>query len=83
MNQITIHNLDEKVLLRLKELAWQSGQGLEDYLRCLLTDVANPRNRRELRCFFDTIAGQSEAYPEIQTAEVVTMAGWVSAPTEP
>ncbi len=41
MNQITIYGFDDKMLRRLKELAWQNGEGFEDCLRRLLTEAAD------------------------------------------
>ena len=39
MNQITIRNLDDAVVQRLKQLAWQEGVPLEESLRRLLVDA--------------------------------------------
>ena len=40
MNDITIPNLDDAILQRLKQRAWQSGLPLEESLRRLLMDAA-------------------------------------------
>jgi plasmid stability protein len=40
MNQITIPNLDDRVVQRLKQMAWQEGLPLEESLRRLLVDAA-------------------------------------------
>jgi len=46
MHQITIRNLDDAVVQRLKQLAWENGLPLEETLRRLLAD-ASYRNHRE------------------------------------
>ena len=46
MHQITIRNLDDAVVQRLKQLAWEDGLPLEETLRRLLADASN-RNRRD------------------------------------
>ena len=43
MNQITIPNLDDRVVQRLKQMAWQEGLPLEESLRRLLVDAALPK----------------------------------------
>ena len=48
MNHVTIQNLDDKILLRLKEIAWHSGQAFEEFLRQVLTDAAAPQTSGEL-----------------------------------
>ena len=49
MNHITIQNLDDKVLLRLKEIAWHSGQTFEEFLRRVLIDAATRQTQEEFR----------------------------------
>jgi plasmid stability protein len=54
MNQITIRNLDDAVVQRLKQLAWQEGVPLEESLRRLLVgatlvDAARLRPRTRIR----------------------------------
>ena len=49
MNHVTIQNLDDKILLRLKEIAWHSGQPFEEFLRQVLADAAAPQTSGELR----------------------------------
>ena len=39
MNQITIRNLDEPVVLRLKQFAFEEGVPLEETLRRVLSDA--------------------------------------------
>ena len=39
MNEITIRNLDDQLLRRLKQWAWQRGLPLEDSLRLLLVEA--------------------------------------------
>ena len=49
MNHVTIQDLDDKILLRLKEIAWHRGQSFEEFLRQVLTDAAAPQTSGELR----------------------------------
>ena len=39
MNEITIRNLDDNLMRRLKQWAWQKGLPLEESLRLLLADA--------------------------------------------
>ena len=43
MEEITIRNLDEGIVRRLRTIAWNEGVPLEDVLRRALTDVTQIR----------------------------------------
>ena len=43
---ITIPNVDDAIIQRLKQLAWQEGISFEDSLRRLLAEAAYQRNAR-------------------------------------
>lgn len=48
MNQITIRNIDDAVVSRLRQLAWQEGVPLEESLRRLLIEsTRRPKFRAE------------------------------------
>ena len=47
MNEITIRNLDDNLLRRLKQWAWQRGLPLEDSLRLLLIEATRKAGRVE------------------------------------
>ncbi len=49
MNQITIRNLDDAVVQRLRQLAWQEGVPLEESLRRLLVDATRARQRYRVK----------------------------------
>jgi plasmid stability protein len=46
MNQIVIRNLDDEILQRLKQLAWQDGMPPEEMARGLLIDAVRSRAAR-------------------------------------
>jgi plasmid stability protein len=46
MNQIVIRNLDDEILQRLKQLAWQDGRRPEEMARGLLTEAVRSRAAR-------------------------------------
>ena len=43
MEEITIRNLDEDIVRRLRAIAWQEGVPLEEALRRVLADVTQTR----------------------------------------
>ena len=43
MNQIVIRNLDDEILRRLKQIAWQEGRPPEDMARRLFVDAVIAR----------------------------------------
>jgi plasmid stability protein len=46
MNQIIIRNLDDMVVQRLKQLAWQDGKRFEEMARYLLIEAVRARSAR-------------------------------------
>ena len=46
MNQIVIRNLDDEILQRLKQLAWQDGRPPEEMARGLLIEAVRSRAAR-------------------------------------
>ena len=46
MNQIVIRNLDDIIIQRLKQLAWQDGRPYEDMARRLLVEAVRSRAAR-------------------------------------
>jgi plasmid stability protein len=46
MNQIVIRNLDDIIIQRLKQLAWQDGRPFEDMARRLLVEAVRSRAAR-------------------------------------
>ena len=50
MNQIVVRNLDDEILQRLKQIAWQEGRPPEEMARHLLVEAVRTRSaRRTLR----------------------------------
>ena len=56
MNQIVIRNLDDEILQRLKQIAWQEGRPPEEMARQLLIDVVRTRSARRTVHQFDDCA---------------------------
>jgi plasmid stability protein len=46
MNQIVIRNLDDEILQRLKQIAWQEGRPPEEMARHLLIEAVRSRAAR-------------------------------------
>ena len=46
MNQIVIRNLDDIIIQRLKQLAWQEGKSFDDMARRLLVEAVRSRSAR-------------------------------------
>ncbi len=44
MSQITISNIDDRILQGLKQIAWQSGLPFDESLRRLLSDTVSAKN---------------------------------------
>ncbi|MCG8510353.1 MAG: plasmid stabilization protein [Rhodospirillales bacterium] len=59
MANLTIRNLEEDVVKRLKEKAARSGRSLEAELREVLKQAANRRTRKELLAAADDIASMT------------------------
>jgi len=48
MNEITIRNLDNADVRRLRQLAWQDGRPLEEIVRSLLIEAAKARDPKRV-----------------------------------
>lgn len=48
MNEITIRNLDNADVQRLRQLAWQDGRPLEEIVRFLLLEAAKARDPKRV-----------------------------------
>ena len=46
MNQIVVRNLDDEILQRLKQIAWQEGRPPEEMARHLLVEAVRSRSAR-------------------------------------
>jgi len=46
MNQILIRNLDDEIVQRLKQIAWQEGRPPEEMARNLLVEAVRSRSAR-------------------------------------
>ena len=46
MNQIVVRNLDDEILQRLKQIAWQEGRPPEEMARHLLVEAVRTRAAR-------------------------------------
>jgi plasmid stability protein len=46
MNQIVIRNLDDIIIQRIKQLAWQDGRPYEDMARRMLIEAVRARSAR-------------------------------------
>ena len=46
MNQIVVRNLDDEILQRLKQIAWQEGRPPEEMARNLLVEAVRSRSAR-------------------------------------
>ncbi len=61
MANLTIRNLDDKVVERLKKRAKDNGRSLEAELRELLKQAANRKSPKELLAIADRIAAMTPA----------------------
>ena len=59
MNQITIRNLDDETVQKLKKLAWQDGRPPEDMARRLLTETVQSRAERRWLADLPTETGNT------------------------
>jgi len=48
MNQIIVRNLDDEIMQRLKQIAWQEGRPPEEMARNLLIDAVLARTTRRM-----------------------------------
>ena len=48
MNQILVRNLEDEIVQRLKQIAWQEGRPPEEMARSLLIDAIRTRSARRM-----------------------------------
>ena len=53
MNQILIRNLEDEIVQRLKQIAWQEGRPPEEMARHLLVDAIRARAARRMMHEFE------------------------------
>jgi len=72
MANLTIRNLDDSVVIRLKEKAAQSGRSLEAELREILKQAATRRTRENLLAAADRIAAMTpKGVKQTDSAELI------------
>ena len=72
MANLTIRNLDDKVVERLKKKAKDNGRSLEAELRELLKQAANRKSPEELLAIADRIAAMTpEGVKQTDSAELL------------
>ncbi len=71
MANVTIRNLDDEVVLRLKDRAKANKRSLEAELREILTRSAGSMTREEFIAFAKRIAAQTPDVPQTDSAELI------------
>ena len=71
MASVTIRNLDDEVVVRLKERAKANKRSLEAELREILTRSAGAMTRDELIAFAKRVAAQTPDVPQTDSAELI------------
>ena len=71
MANVTIRNLDDAVVERLKERAKANHRSLEAELREILTRSAGSMTREELIAFAKRIAAKTPDVPQTDSAELI------------
>ncbi len=71
MATVTIRNLDDAVVERLKYQAKQNGRSLEAEVRELLKQAANRKTPEELLAIADRIAAMTPDVPQTDSAELI------------
>ncbi len=71
MANVTIRNLDDKVVVRLKKRAKTNNRSLEAELREILTRAADTMTSRELRVIAERIAAMTPDVPQTDSAELI------------
>ncbi len=71
MANVTIRNLDDEVVVRLKKRAKTSNRSLEAELREILTRAADTMTSRELRVIAERIAAMTPDVPQTDSAELI------------
>lgn len=71
MANVTVRNLDNKVVEALKERARANNRSLEGELRQILTDAARPAGRVDLRVLAERIAAMTPDKPQTDSADLL------------
>ena len=71
MANVTIRNLDDEVVVRLKKRAKTSNRSLEAELREILTRAADTMTPRELRVIAERIAAMTPDVPQTDSTELI------------
>ncbi len=71
MANLTIRNVDDKVVERLKKKAKDNGRSLEAELRELLKQAAKRKSPEELLAIADRIAAMTPDVPQTDSAELL------------
>lgn len=71
MANLTIRNVDDHVVERLKKKAKDNGRSLEAELRELLKQAANRKSPEELLAIADRIAAMTPDVPQTDSAELL------------
>ncbi len=71
MANLTIRNLDDAVVEKLKERAKANNRSLEAELRVVLAEAARPAPRRDLRELADRIAAMTPNVPQTDSTEII------------
>ncbi len=71
MATVTIRNLDDAVVERLKYKAKQNGRSLEAEVRELLKQAADRKTTEELLAIADRIAAMTPDVPQTDSAELL------------
>ncbi len=71
MANLTIRNVDDHVVERLKKRAKDNGRSLEAELRELLKQAANRKSPEELLAIADRIAAMTPDVPQTDSAELL------------
>jgi len=71
MASVTIRNLDDEVVARLKDRAKANKRSLEAELRDILARSAEVMTREELIAFAKRVAAQTPDVPQTDSAELI------------
>ena len=71
MASVTIRNLDDEVVARLKDRAKANKRSLEAELRDILARSAEVMTREELIAFAKRVAAQTPKVPQTDSAELI------------
>ncbi len=71
MATLTIRNLDEAVVKRLKKIARDNERSLEAEVRTVLAEAANRRSMEEFRKEADQIAAMTPDVPQTDSTKII------------